>query len=103
MTPEQLDSGMRRARRNFYSLRSIYRRLSRSRTALPVSIAANVAYSIVARNGMASPGIPPADVPDQARPGRDDVARYRVSLPVFDGWAPERRSADGAAPDAAVD
>ena len=103
MTPEQLDAGMRRARRNFYSLRSIYRRLSRSRTALPVSIAANVAYSIVARNGMASPGIPAADVPEQARPGRDDVARYRVSLPVFDGWAPERKGANGAGPDASVD
>ena len=94
MTPEQLDSGMRRARKDFYSLRSIYRRLSVSRTALPVSIAANVAYSIVARNGMASPGIPPADLPEQNRPGVDDVADYRKRLPVFDAWAPDARTRD---------
>jgi radical SAM superfamily enzyme YgiQ (UPF0313 family) len=92
MTPEQLDQGMRRARKDFYSLRSMVKRLSRSRTALPVSIAANLAYAIVARNGLESPGIPAADAPEQGRPGVDDVERCRVSLPVFDGWAPDART-----------
>ena len=87
MTAEQLDAGMRRARKDFYSLGSIVRRLSRSRTALPVTIAANVAYSIVARNAMESPGIPGPDSPEQGRPGLDDVERHRMHLPVFDGWA----------------
>jgi radical SAM superfamily enzyme YgiQ (UPF0313 family) len=87
MTPEQLDAGMRRARKDFYSLRSMFRRLSRSRTALPVSIAANVAYSIIARNGLESPGIPTADAPEHERPGPEDVARHRARLPIFDGWA----------------
>jgi radical SAM superfamily enzyme YgiQ (UPF0313 family) len=87
MTPEQLDQGMRRARRDFYSLRSIFTRLTRSRTALPVAIAANVAYSIVARNGLESPGIPAPDAPEHARPGANDVDRHRKHLPVFDGWA----------------
>jgi hypothetical protein len=68
------------------------KRLSRSRTALPVSIAANLAYSIVARNGLESPGIPAADAPGQGRPGVDDVERCRVSLPVCDGWAPDART-----------
>jgi radical SAM superfamily enzyme YgiQ (UPF0313 family) len=89
MTPEQLDQGMRRARKDFYSLRSMFTRLSRSRTALPVSIAANLAYSIVARNGLESPGIPGPDAPDHARPSADDVTRHRTHLPVFDGWAPD--------------
>ena len=87
MTPEQLDEGMRRARKAFYSLGSMWRRLSRSRAALPVSIAANVAYSFVAQNGLRSPGIPGPDLPDQGRPNAEDVAAARRSLPVFDGWA----------------
>lgn len=87
MTPEQLDAGMRRARKEFYSLGSIWRRLSRSRTALPVSSAANLAYSFVARNGMKSPGIPAVDTPERGFPGADDVDAARRSLPIFDGWA----------------
>jgi radical SAM superfamily enzyme YgiQ (UPF0313 family) len=87
MTPEQLDEGMRRARRAFYSLGSMWRRLSRSRAALPVSLMANLAYSFVARNGLASPGIPAPDAEGDARPTAEDVASARRSLPVFDGWS----------------
>ncbi len=86
MTPEQLDAGMRRARRDFYSLRSIWRRLSRSRTAVPVATGANLAYSIVARNGMKSPGIPAPDQPEQGRPDADAVAEARRTLPIFAAW-----------------
>ena len=87
MTPEQLDEGMRRARKQFYSLGSMWRRLSKSRTALPQAIAANLAYTVVARNGLRSPGIPAADRPEQGRPSADDVAAARRSLPIFDGWS----------------
>lgn len=87
MTPEQLDLGMRRARKQFYSLGSMWRRLSRSRTALPQAIAANLAYTVVARNGLRSPGIPAADRPEQGRPSADDVSAARRSLPIFDGWS----------------
>jgi radical SAM superfamily enzyme YgiQ (UPF0313 family) len=87
MTPEQLDAGMRRARKEFYSLGSIWRRLSRSRAALEVSSFANLAYSFVARNGLKSPGIPAPDRPEQGRPGAEDVAEARRALPIFDGWA----------------
>jgi hypothetical protein len=91
MTPEQLDEGMRRARRDFYAMRSIATRIWRSRTSLPVVIAANVAYKIISRNGLESPGIPAPDAPEAGLPGVDDVERHRTHLPVFDGWAPDAR------------
>lgn len=86
LSPEQLDLGMRRMRKEFYSLRSIYRRLDASRTALTQSIAANLAYTLVARNGLASPGIPEPDRPEQRRPDARHVDAARRALPTFDGW-----------------
>lgn len=87
MTPEELDEGMRKARKRFYSLPSVWKRLIAARTRPTVSLAANLGYYFVAENGLKSPGVPrPEDDVSKGRPTHDDVVRARTSLPVYNGW-----------------
>ena len=86
MTPEQLDEGMRRARREFYSLRSMATRLWRARTKPHISGVVNLAYAFVARRQSESRGVAGAGA-STFQPTHEEVVGARMHLPVFNGWS----------------
>jgi hypothetical protein len=71
MTPEQLQAGVERATRQFYSAGSIARRLSASRTGLWWNLPHNLGYK-VAFDKLGRPGRNPSEDGNPLRHGADD-------------------------------